>query len=86
MERLDVKNNIPALADYIVDPGIVAHDDAMVFRITAGRDHRAAITRRVRSRHTAQLLIKPGHVVIRQFLERVERHDVPAVDFDASVV
>ena len=40
----------------------------------------------MRGRHTAQLLIKPGHIVIGQFLQRVERDNVPAIGFDSGVV
>ncbi len=83
---LNIKNNVPALADNVIRPGIVAHYDATVFRITPGCDHRTAIARSMGSRQAALLFFQPGQVVVRQFLECVERDNVPAIDFHSAVV
>ena len=64
----------------------MAHHDAVIFRVTAGRNDGAAVPRRVRRRDSTLLLIKPRDVVVGKFLDRVERNDVPAVGFDLRIV
>ena len=64
----------------------MAHYDAMVFGVAAGRDDRAAVARRVRGWNPALLFVEPRQIIIRKLLERVERDDVPTISFDARVV
>src|SRR5207302_8641844 len=79
-------DNVPALADDVIGPRIVSHRDAPVFGVAPGRDDCAAIARRVRRGYLSLLLLQPRQVVIRQLFERVKRDDVPAIDFDTTVI
>src|SRR5262249_20306990 len=78
----NVENDVPTRADGIVGPVVMAHHDAVIFRITSGRHNRAAVTRRMRGWSAVLLLFQPGNVVVRKLFERVESDNVPAVSLN----
>src|SRR5713101_8146768 len=85
-DGLDVKDDVPTFADNVTGPGVVAHHDAMIFGVTAGRDNCATVPGRVRRRQPALFLVQPGQVIVGKLLERVQRYNVPAIDFNSAVV
>ena len=80
---LDVEDDVPARADNVVGPGVVAHDDPAVLGKASRGDEGAAVAGCVRDRLFTFFLIQPGNVVIRQLLVGVERDQVPSVGLDA---
>src|SRR5262249_56237030 len=62
--RLDIEDDIPARADYVVGPAIVPHDDPAVPRVAPGSDERAAVAGSVARGSPALQAIEPGHVII----------------------
>src|SRR5262245_41343887 len=64
----------------------MAHHDAPVSRITAGRHYCAAISRRVSGRNLPLVFVEPWHVIVRKLFQTVERYDVPAISLYSHVI
>ena len=77
----DIEDNPPALPGPVAGPVVVGDDDAVVFRVSAGGDERAAIARRRGHRRIRAMLtrVQLRNVIVGHFFEGVQGHDVPNI-------
>src|SRR5579859_2772866 len=75
---MDIEDHDPALAGEVAGPVVVGDHDLVIFGHAAGGDEGAAISGSCELGVFCRLvlLVQPGKVIVHDFFEGVERHDV----------